>query len=76
LFRIREPEGSRDLHQLSRTASFTTAAPPISPLMLSDHLLHLAEEADSAGFHGTAEYLLGLASDVLDEPAAVRLCTA
>jgi hypothetical protein len=42
--------------------------------MLSDHLLRLAEEADSAGLRGTAEYLLDLASEVLDEPAVFRLC--
>ncbi len=63
------------MRQLSHSAPFTPAAPPISPLMLSDHLLRLAEEADSAGFRGTAEYLLDLASDVLDEPATVRICT-
>lgn len=63
------------MSHLSRTAPFTPTAPPISPLMLSDHLLRLAEEADSAGFRGTAEYLLDLASDVLDEPATVRICT-
>jgi len=62
------------LRHISHTAAFTTAAPPISPLMLSDHLLRLAEEADSAGFRGAAEYLLDLASDVLDERAAVHLC--
>ena len=48
---------------------------PISPLMLSDHLLRLAEEADSAGLRGTAEHLVDLASEVLDEPAVLRLCT-
>jgi hypothetical protein len=62
--------------QLSRIAAPSTASPPISPLMLSDQLLRLAEEADDAGFRGTAEYLLELASEVLDEPPAVRLCTA
>jgi len=60
---------------LSRIASSATASPPISPLMLSDHLLRLAEEADSVGLRGAAEYLLDLASEVLDEPAAVRICT-
>jgi hypothetical protein len=45
----------------------------MSPLMLSDRLLRLAEEADGAGLRGTAEYLLDMASAVLDEPAAVRL---
>jgi len=63
------------LAQLSHIASSTTAAPPVSPLMLSDHLLRLAEEADSAGLRGTAEYLLDLASEVLDEPVVLRLCT-
>ena len=38
----------------------------ISPLVLSDRLLSLAEDADRAGFRGAAEHLLGLASDVLD----------
>ena len=42
----------------------------ISPLMLSDRLLTLAQDADRAGFRGAAEHLLGLASDVL-EPATV-----
>ena len=64
------------MRQLSRTPSFTTASPPISPLMLSDHLLRLAEEADSAGFRGTAENLLDLASDVLDEPPVARIYRA
>jgi hypothetical protein len=48
---------------------------PISPLMLSDHLLRLAEEADSVGLRGTAEHLLDLASDVLDEPVVWRTGT-
>ena len=39
-----------------------------SPLMLSDRLLTLAEDADRAGFRLTAEHLLTLAEDVLDEP--------
>jgi len=41
----------------------------ISPLVLSDRLLSLAEDADRAGFRGAAEHLLDLASDVLDPPA-------
>lgn len=61
--------------RLSHVAPSKTATPPVSPLMLSDHLLRLAEEADSAGLRGTAEYLLDLASEVLDEPAVLRLCT-
>ncbi len=56
---------------LSHVAASTIALPPVSPLMLSDHLLRLAEEADSAGLRGTAECLLDLASEVLDEPAVL-----
>jgi hypothetical protein len=63
------------LTHLSHIAPSATATPPISPLMLSDHLLRLAEEADSAGLRGTAEHLVDLASEVLDEPAVLRLCT-
>lgn len=63
------------MHNVSRIAALTPAAPSISPLTLSGHLLRLAKEADTAGFHGTADYLSGLASDVLDEPAALELCT-
>lgn len=38
-----------------------------SPLVLSDRLLTLAEDADRAGLHEAAEHLLELASEVLDE---------
>jgi hypothetical protein len=51
---------------LSRLVPSTRA--PVSPLMLSDRLLRFAEEADSAGFHATAEHLLDMASKVLDVP--------
>ena len=43
-----------------------------SPLMLSDRLLTLAEDADKAGFRTAAENLLFLASKVLDQPATLR----
>ena len=43
--------------------------PAFSPLMLSDRLLTLAEDADKAGLRTAAESLLSLASKVLDEPA-------
>ena len=42
---------------------------PISPLVLSDRLLTLAEWADNAGYRGPARRLLRLALSVLDEPA-------
>ena len=45
-------------------AAFTTMT---SPLVLSDHLLSLAEEADRAGCKSTAEHLLNLAHTVFDE---------
>jgi hypothetical protein len=43
-------------------------APVISPLVLCDRLLRLAEDADHAGFPVAAEHLLHLADDVLDPP--------
>ena len=43
-----------------------------SPLMLSDRLLTLAQDADRAGFRLTAEHLLTLAESVLDEPQRVH----
>lgn len=49
-----------------QTAFASTSASRVSPLVLSDRLLRLAEEADGAGLRGAAEQLLALASDVLD----------
>lgn len=40
----------------------------MSPLMLCDRLIRLAQDADQAGFPGAAEYLLHLADEVLDRP--------
>ncbi|MDE2580009.1 MAG: hypothetical protein KGL52_00085 [Rhodospirillales bacterium] len=48
------------------------ATNPVSPLMLSDHLLRLAEATDGAGFRAIAEDLLALADRVLDRPRAER----
>lgn len=39
----------------------------VSPLVLSDRLLALAQDADRAGFIGTAQRLLSLAHSVFDE---------
>jgi hypothetical protein len=44
----------------------------VSPLMLSDRLLTLAEDADKAGYRTAAQNLLFLASKVLDQPARPR----
>jgi hypothetical protein len=46
--------------------------PAFSPLLLSDRLLTLAEDADRAGLRTAAESLLFLASKVLDQPARPR----
>jgi len=41
--------------------------PPASPLIMSDRLLRLAQDAARAGFARTAEHLLELAHTVLEE---------
>jgi hypothetical protein len=46
------------------------AAPQMSPLMLSDRLIGLAQDADRAGLRGPASLLVQLACDVLDAPIA------
>ena len=43
------------------------AAFPVSPLVLSDRLIALAQAADRAGYTGTAEQLVALACTVFDE---------
>ena len=49
------------------TTQPTVAMPPVSPLVLSDRLITLAQAADRAGFTGTAEQLVALACTVFDE---------
>ncbi len=44
-------------------------AQPISPLILSDRLIALAQDADKAGLTGTASRLVTLACAVFDESA-------
>ncbi len=41
--------------------------PPVSPLLISDRLISLAEQAGEAGCTATARHLIRLASRVLDE---------
>ena len=43
-----------------------------SPLMLSDRLLTLAQDADRAGYRVAAENLLFLAEEVLDKPQLLQ----
>jgi len=47
----------------------SNAASLPSPMILSDRLLSLAQDADRAGCRATAERLLALAHTVFDEPA-------
>jgi hypothetical protein len=42
--------------------------PAVSPLMLSDRLISLAQDADRAGLRAAADRLVRLACDVLDPP--------
>jgi hypothetical protein len=44
----------------------------VSPLVLSDRLIALAQDADRAGFTGTAEQLVSLACSVFDEEPQPR----
>jgi hypothetical protein len=44
-------------------------APPVSPLLLSDRLISLAEQAEQVGCTDTARHLVRLACSVLDEKA-------
>ncbi len=45
----------------------TPTQPTVSPLVLADRLITLAQEADRAGFSRSATRLLGLAYAVFDE---------
>jgi hypothetical protein len=53
------------MFQLDTTAAHRPA--PVSPLVLSDRLIALAQAADRAGFTDTADKLVHLACSVLDE---------
>lgn len=44
----------------------------VSPLVLCDRLISLAQEADRGGFVVAAKHLLYLASKVLDRPSGLR----
>lgn len=56
--------------------SIVPAAPtervPFSPLMLADRLLSLAQDADRAGFTGTASNLVAEMFEVLDSGLPVQ----
>lgn len=46
--------------------------PAFSPLVLSDRLLTLAQDADRAGYRIAAEHLLFLAEEVLEKPQLLQ----
>ena len=48
------------------------AAAPTSPLLLCDHLITLAQEADRAGYPNTASHLVALVDGMFDEPRLHR----
>ncbi len=53
-------------------SSIAPSPTPPSPMILSDRLLSLAQDADRAGCRATAGQLLSLAHTVFDETPAVR----
>jgi hypothetical protein len=67
---IESAKGDPAMTYMTRIVSQDASA--FSPLMLSDRLLTLAEDADKAGYRTAAESLLFLASKVLDRPARPR----
>jgi hypothetical protein len=52
---------------LAHTRSTPDHADAVSPLLLSDRLISLAEAADEAGYTAAAEQLVTLAYAMLDE---------
>jgi hypothetical protein len=54
-------------HEHIAAPAFLPAADKVSPLMLADRLLTLAQDADRAGFTRPAERLLRLAYAVCNE---------
>lgn len=47
--------------------AITLTAATVSPLMLADRLITLAQDADRAGYVAAASHLIGLAYAVFDE---------
>ena len=57
---------------LTGTPDAIALAPAVSPLVLCDRLLTLAEDVDRAGFRALAEHLLELADEVLEPVLQAR----
>ncbi len=64
------PTSSR--RRADATPSRLTAATTTSPLLLCDHLIALAQEADRAGYPTTAAHLVALVDGMFDEPRLLR----
>ena len=61
----------------SLRTSTAAAQAKVSPLVLADRLISLAQDADRAGLRGPAENLVRLAIDICDEqPPAIGLSDA
>ncbi len=54
------------------TTDTVKAPAPVSPLVLADRLISLAQEADRAGYSDAAVRMLGLAYAVFDEQPSRR----
>lgn len=52
---------------MAQISSLTQLPKPVSPLLLSDQLITLAEQANQAGYQQAARHLVDLAYKVLDE---------
>ncbi len=64
--------------EAATAAARAIAPPPVSPLLISDRLISLAEQAGEAGCTATARDLIRLASRVLEEkrPGSPRRANA
>jgi hypothetical protein len=58
---------SLEKHDVTVSPRYFPAADKVSPLVLADRLLSLAQDADRAGFTGSAARLLRLAYAVCNE---------
>ena len=57
---------------MSHSENTARPMPPISPLVLADRLITLAQDADRAGYQDSATRLIGLAYAVFDEQPRAR----
>ena len=55
----------------SLQVAHTAHARPVSPLMMADRLITLAQDADHAGYRDTASHLVSLVYTVLDHGTAL-----